>query len=346
MSDDLKKASTIVDQFGLPGARVSPLGHGLINRTFLVQTDQSERFVLQQVNAIFPTAINRDIDALTKHLAAHGLPTPEIVSTKTGHLWVNDHDDIWRLLTFIEGQSHDALTNTGQAFEAGKLLARFHHAASDLNHKFANLRLGVHDTARHLQALEKALVTHTAHRCYLEVADIAGEILEYAKSLPALPETPDRIVHGDPKINNILFEAGTDKAICLVDLDTITRMPLPLELGDAFRSWCNPAGEDERAGEFSSELFAQSLAGYREAAEGWITSKEWSAILPATETILVELAARFCADALNESYFGWDPESFAGRSEHNQVRAMGQLSVARSLVAQKPALQTIVDKLI
>jgi hypothetical protein len=42
-------------------------------------------------------------------------------------------------------------------------------------------------------------------------------------------------------------------------------------------------------------------------------------------TIMIELAARFCADALNESYFAWDPVRFPSRSEHNRVRAEGQL---------------------
>ena len=159
--------------------------------------------------------------------------------------------------------------------------------------------------------------------------------------LPELPVTPDRIVHGDPKINNILFGHDSDEAICLVDLDTITRMPLPLELGDAMRSWCNPASEDDRYGEFSAPLFRDAVTGYAEVADGWIERAEWSAIVHATQTILVELAARFCADALNESYFGWNPERFSSRTEHNQARAAGQLTVAESLVAQSADLEAI-----
>jgi len=110
-------------------------------------------------------------------------------------------------------------------------------------------------------------------------------------------------------------------------------------LGDALRSWCNPAGEDRRSGVFSPELFAGALRGYLAATSGWIKPAEQAAILPATLTIIVELAARFCADALNESYFGWDSERYASRSEHNQVRAAGQLALARSCAEQYSALE-------
>ena len=120
-------------------------------------------------------------------------------------------------------------------------------------------------------------------------------------------------------------------------------MPLPLELGDAMRSWCNPASEDDSYGEFSASLFRHAMEGYADVARGWIEPAESSAIVDATRTILVELAARFCADALNESYFGWNPERFASRTEHNQVRAAGQLTVSESLVAQRRDLDAIIS---
>jgi Ser/Thr protein kinase RdoA (MazF antagonist) len=336
--------SAVLAEYGLETAVVSPYGNGLINQTWLIEDENQARFVLQRVNSIFPPAINQDIDVVTKRLAKQGFPTTRIVPTTHGALWVDNQQETWRLLTYVDGVSHDALTTARQAREAGALLARFHKAVADMDHHFANLRLGIHDTTMHLRLLEETLDEKTAHPQYPVVSRLGREILEIARSLPRLPRLPDRIVHGDPKINNIIFEPATDKALCLIDLDTISRMPLPLELGDAFRSWCNVAGEDGRAGEFSADLFAASIEGYSDEARGWILPREWSAIIPATEIILIELSARFCADALNESYFGWDPAKFSSRSEHNQVRAAGQLAVARSLATQRKQLQEIVEK--
>ena len=343
MVDDRNTAQSVLDHYGLGEAHLSPLGNGLINQTWSVDNGGSECFVLQQVNAMFPAAVNRDIDVLTRHLEAKGLLTCRLVPAISGTLWVEHENHVWRLLSRVDGVSYDALASAEQAREAGAVLGRFHRAVSDLDHDFANLRPGIHDTQHHLQFLEETLTNRTDHPEYAAVARVGRQILDIANSLPVLPQVPDRVVHGDPKVNNILFEPGGYRALCLIDLDTISRMPLPLELGDAMRSWCNPSGEDLRTGEFSAELFVPSVEGYAEHTREWISMEEWSSIVPATNIILVELAARFCADALNESYFAWEPEKFSTRSEHNQVRATGQLIEARSLLAQEKELKAIVQ---
>ena len=343
MVDDNNTAQSILANYGLETARISPLGNGLINQTWLVENGVSEHFVLQRVNSMFPAAINQDIDVLTRHIEAKGLTTCRLVPTNDGALWVEHEKGVWRLLSRVDGASRNALTSAAQAREAGVVLGQFHLAVSDLEHTFSNLRLGIHDTARHLRFLDETLRNRTQHPEYAAVSSLGREILDIAKSLPVLPQVPDRVVHGDPKVNNILFEAGGNRAICLVDLDTISQMPLPLELGDAMRSWCNPSGEDYWTGEFSAELFIPAIEGYAEQTRGWILPEEWSSIVPATHIILIELAARFCADALNETYFAWDPQKFATRSEHNQVRAAGQLTEARSLLAQEKELTAIVN---
>ena len=50
----------------------------------------------------------------------------------------------------------------------------------------------------------------------------------------------------------------------------------------------------------------------------------------------LELAVRFAADALDESYFGWDAGRFASRGDHNLVRARGQWSLHEAVVATRP----------
>jgi len=343
-TDDIAAARAALSAWGHESARLAPLGQGLINLTLRVTPARGPEFVLQRVNPVFPAAVNRDVDVVTRRLEEAGVGTARLVPTRSGALWVEYAAGVWRLQTWLPGLSREALAEPPQAEAAGRLLGRFHTALDGLAHAFANPRLGVHDTARHLQRLRDALEMHRSHRRYAQVAPLAAEILELAAALPALPPTADRIVHGDPKINNMLFDARSGEALCMVDLDTVGRMPLPLELGDAFRSWCNPAGENQRSGVFSAALFDAGLRGYAATAGAWITPAEQAAIAPATLTIIVELAARFCADALNENYFGWDAQRFASRSEHNQVRAAGQMSLARSCRSVYAQLQASVER--
>lgn len=332
----------VLAAFGAPGATLRPLGAGLINQTFVAEGPPHGRFVLQRLHPIFGPEVNDDIDAVTRHLAARGLVTPRIIRTTGGATWTAHDGGTWRALTWVDGVGLDRLGSPAEAREAGAVLARFHRAVGDLDHEFRNRRPGVHDTPRHLANLRRALDAHAAHRRYAEVAPLGRAILAAADALEPLPSLSPRIVHGDPKVNNILFTPDRARAICLVDLDTLARMPLPLELGDAFRSWCNPAGEDRARAAFSVELFAAAVAGYAQGMGGVVTPAEATAIVPATLTIYVELAARFCTDALEESYFGWNPREFPGRSEHNQVRAESQLTAARSLADQRAAAEAAV----
>ena len=116
-------------------------------------------------------------------------------------------------------------------------------------------------------------------------------------------------------------------------------MPVALELGDALRSWCNPATEDAASARFVRPFFEAAIEGYAEAAQGFLTPAEWSAIPRGALTITVELAARFCADALRESYFGWNRARYESASAHNQARTRGQLLLADGIRAELPALE-------
>jgi len=345
----LEVPKSILSAWNLSGCTVSPLGSGLINRTWLVSSGpvsgpDQHRYVLQQVNPIFPAVINEDIQVVTAHLRARGLVAPELLPTLDGRLWVDDAGGAYRLMTHVAGESHDRLASPAEAREAGHLLARFHRALADLHHEFRNQRLGVHDTERHLGVLCQALIDHAAHRDIAAIRPLATEILQLADALPRLPAPPDRIVHGDPKINNLLFDTATGRALCFIDLDTLGRMPLHLELGDAFRSWCNPKGEDSPRSAFALDLFTAAVDGYAAVAKGWITPEESAAIVPGTLTIYVELAARFCADALRESYFGWDAQRFPSRSAHNQARAASQITAARALWDARGAAEEVVRR--
>src|SRR5881394_97672 len=333
--------AAVLDAFELASAPLERAVSGLINPTWYVRSRAGAQLVLQRLNPIFPAEVNLDIAAVTCHLAAKGVLTPTLFPSRFGQLWFEHDGSLWRVLTRIEGVTRDALEAPEQAREAGRVLAEFHRAVADLDHVFRSRRLGVHDTARHLRTLRDALHEFRAHRDFESVRPLAERVLALAADLPALPAAPDRIVHGDPKISNVMFAAQGHRALCLIDLDTLARMPVALDLGDALRSWCNPATEDAANARFARPLYAAAVEGYAAAARGLLTREEWSALADATLTITVELAARFCTDALRERYFRWDESRYASASEHNQARTRAQLTIAETLRAELPALREL-----
>lgn len=338
----LALATAAAAHFAPVVTRIEPINSGLINRTFRVTTADGATAILQCVNPIHAPTVHFDIAAVTAHLERHGVRTPTLLPTTKGTVWLELDTRIWRMLSYIDGATRSQVRRAAEARSAGGLLARFHVALLDYPGPLHNSRLGVHDFNRHIAHLRQTLTTQREHPRYQRVIPLAERILDYSRELPSLPKLPDRLVHGDPKISNFIFRPESDDAVCLVDLDTLARMPLAFELGDALRSWCNPSGEDNARGEFSVELLRAAIEGYATIARDRIDHDEWRAFIAGTLRIQIELAARFCADALNESYFGWDPARHASRGEHNEVRAAGQLATALSLAAQRGAAEEIV----
>ena len=106
-------------------------------------------------------------------------------------------------------------------------------------------------------------------------------------------------------------------------------------MGDAWRSWCNRAGEDEPQAVLDLDVFRASLDGYRHGLGRALDHGERAGLLLGIEWVSLGLAARFAADALREEYFGWDSRRFTGRGEHNLVRARGQWSLHQLLAASR-----------
>lgn len=317
---------------------------GLINGTWMVTGG-----VLQWVNPIFSHDVNRDIAAITGHLAGRGMPTPVLLPGDGGRLWLEDPDGgCWRMLTFIPGRTISRITDPATAAAAGRLVGRFHAALSDCEHTFIAPSRDIHNTPLRMAALQEALADHPEHALRGEVNPLAEAILtgwsDWVARWGAPGALPKRVCHGDLKVSNIRFAAGSLDGLCMVDLDTLCRQSLSVELGDAWRSWCNPAGEDDpTAATFAIEHFEASALAWMSEAPA-LSGEERESLAAGVERICLELAARFCADALNNSYFREDRARWPEVGRHNLLRTQGQLSLAAAAAKHRAACEAILRR--
>lgn len=323
-------------------ARFTRYGTGLINETFLAE-GPTGKTIVQRMHPMFAPEINHDIEAVTAHLAARGVNTPRVLPTLGGERWLIDDDGggprPWRALSWVEHERvYDKVRSAEVARSGAAMVGSFHRAMSDFSGIYRAARQGVHDTPRHLANLRAALGAHPDHRFHAEVSRMADALLASAERIDFVPPMRARNAHGDLKISNLLFD-GADRCVCLVDLDSVSQMPLALELGDAMRSWCNPAGEDATSTEVDLEVFQALVSGYASTARDEVSDEERDALVSGFAQIALELTARFLADTLNERYFGWNAERFDSRGAHNLTRARGQWALFEATTRSRATLE-------
>jgi Ser/Thr protein kinase RdoA (MazF antagonist) len=356
----------IANSFNHSGSikNVQPLGSGNINDTFLIKKNEPEEssFVLQKINTqVFsqPELIMQNMAVLNDHVQTkqkqpkcdRQWQLPAVIKTKTGKNYTCQEDNsFWRAISFIDNsESVDTITNSEQAEEIGIALGIFHDLISDLApEKLADTLPGFHITPIYLKQYQKILAHNTVadspekQFCleFVENRQHLAYVLENAKSTGKIPL---RLMHGDPKVNNVLFDKNTKKAISVIDLDTIKPGLIHYDIGDCLRSGCNLRGEETQDWEqvnFDLDLCENILQGYLQAAKTFLTPNDYQYIYSAIRLIAFELGLRFFSDYLaGNVYFK------VNYPEHNLMRALVQFKLTQSIESQDKRINQIIAQL-
>ena len=362
----LKKAFEAAGCFG-QGRNVfglERLGDGHINDTFLVvfAGGRPRRYVLQRLNRqVFPQPeqIMANLRVLADHLAGrfigkvHKSPDSWVVvgpvSTSDGRDYFIDSDNnFWRMLSYVDGAtSFDRVRDGGQAREAGRALGFFHRLVWDLDPALlADTLPGFHVTPNYLADYDRVLQQPVRQISSVD-EEYCARLIEGQRSLaPVLEDAARqgllsvRVIHGDPKLNNIMFDEKTGRAVSMVDLDTVKPGLLHYDIGDCLRSCCNPAGDNlEKLADvrFDPELCRNLLAGYFAEMAPLLTDADYEFIYLAVKLLAFELGLRFFTDHLmGDVYFKVDHRG------HNLQRAMGQFRLMTSIESSEALIRNIV----
>jgi Ser/Thr protein kinase RdoA (MazF antagonist) len=307
-----------------------PIPVGLINETYRVKT-ASGLYILQKLHPIFAPAVNADILAVTDYLSKKKFVTPRLIKTDSGDLWALEDNQCWRMISYVEGHTFDQIKNPDLAYSAGRLVGRFHKALFDFEYDYRSIRSNVHDTPVYLERLERNLAQNPNHPYFERVSNIGHRLIKDARKIPNLWKLPARHSHGDLKISNVIFNSKQE-AVCLIDLDTLGKMPWALEMGDAFRSWCNQQGENQSNSIFDQAIYEATLKGYQEETWDCWTKTEKESLIHGIKLVPLELCSRFLIDIFEDHYWKWDTEKFETRAEHNWVRAMSQWTLYEDIL--------------
>ena len=346
-------AAGVADRFALPAPadNVEPYGDGLINSTFLVTAD-GVRYILQRINELVfpdPERIMSNLSVLQGHLATRadsGLRIPALIPARNGLPFVRGEDGgTWRLMEFIPNTRGLArIGNLEQAREVGRILARFHVFVSDLSaDRLAVTLPGFHITPSYLDRFARVLAECTATQ-HDEIAQTIAFVTKRQAHAGALEEArrqgriPVRIIHGDPKLDNILFDRVTDRAVSLIDLDTVQPGLVHYDLGDCLRSCCNRGGGSmETSASFDLDLCRAILEAYAGEAGGMLNTAEIGLLFDAIRLIPFELGLRFLTDHLEGNRYFRVTEP-----GQNLRKARGQFALVEDIEGKEREIRRIV----
>ncbi len=343
--------------FGGPPTAVEPLGGGHINDSFRVAAPGGT-FLLQRLNpSVFPhgIAVMENVANVTRHLAARipsrGSPwrMPVLVPTVDGAAWATDEwGALWRAFPFLEGVTTTGRAETpAQARETARAFGAFIGLLADYDGPPLHETIrGFHDTALRFAQLEEAARRDPRRRLAgsrLELDALLAErqVAEVLPPLVAAGTLPRRPVHNDAKISNVLFDAATDAAVSVIDLDTVMPGLVLHDVGDMLRSMAAAGEEDDRElprMEARPAFVAAVAEGFLETAGAALAPAERERLVFAGRLITLEQAVRFLADHLaGDRYYR------VHRAGHNLERARAQLALYRSLTRQEEALAALIS---
>ena len=318
-------------------AAVTPLGEGHINDTYLARipgadsptgTEPSNegtgKRVLQRINQrVFrdPQLLMENVALASAHLNRKRSGwTPALIPARDGRLWAELDGEVWRLWSHIDGRSLSRLASNAQAEAAGRAFGRTRRWLQDIK--------GLHQREvipGFLQLPHYLAAYDAGPKAEPELA----AYIEGHRSLSNRFRQPNGYIHGDCKVDNLIFDAD-DEVAAVLDLDTLMWGHWAWEFGDLVRSTLDSAVRPAR--------FAAVAKGYLAEAD---VQAEVDDLIFAPRYLAFMLGLRFLTDHLQgDRYF----KVRAGGE--NRQRALAQFRLLQALEAEESALRDCAAKVL
>ena len=351
-----QKLKEITKCFQLDGSLRSfeRYGCGHINTTWLLYTERGTRYILQKINRhVFRNvpALMQNVEAVTCFLAqASEDPrgSLRLVPTALGFSYHQDEEgEYWRIYRFVEDSICLQQARTPADFyESAIAFGTFQQMLKDFPVNTLTPTIPrFHDTADRYRIFRETLAADPMGRA----AQISSEIafaLEREGEADAIVSRlvsgalPLRVTHNDTKLNNVMLDAASGRALCVIDLDTVMAGSSLYDFGDSIRFGAASAAEDEQdldRVEVRLDLFEIFTRGYLKACPD-LTELERKLLPLGAKLMTLECGVRFLTDYLDGDHY------FAiHRPSHNLDRCRTQFRLVSDMERKWEALHAIVE---
>ena len=324
---------------------IKPIGSGLVHQTYLVKG--KKQYVLQRINtSIFkaPELIAQNIKACKDYLR-HSHPEYLFVGfipTKNNLSYATFNGQFWRLTPFVESSiTLDLLNKPALAYEAAKAfgqLAKYLNGVS--TESFEDSIPNFHNLSYRFEQFQEALENGNSERIKQSKVLIdfylnQKRIVDVFNEIKVEGLFPTRIQHHDTKINNVLLDKDSHKALAICDLDTLMPGYFISDLGDMVRTYTSAENEDSTnwdAIKVRPAYYNALMQGYLSEMEDSLTVLEKDSLFYAGEFMIYMQGLRFFSDYLMDDVYypvKYDLHNF--NRAKNQMLLLESLQLSRSL---------------
>ena len=355
MDADLK---CTLSAFKLDGTPLScePYGQGHINQTKLVTTDKNKLYIIQKINEnTFPDieGLMNNISGVTEHIRSKSSDpraSMRLIQTEDNKSWLRNDAGAWRVYEYVEGTIALQAAETPEDFyESAVGFGKFQTMLSDFPVECLTETIkNFHNTPDRYRIFKETLRRDPLGRA----KDVQREIdyilskEEEMSQLQILRDEnglPSRVTHNDTKLNNVLFDEKTRKAVCVVDLDTVMPGLAAYDFGDSIRFGAATAKEDEKI----LDLVTMDLGLYECFTKGFVsectalTKDEILSFPLGAKIMTMECGVRFFTDYLDgDNYFT------IHRDGQNLDRARTQFKLVSDMDNKWDEMRRIIEKYI
>lgn len=312
---------------------------------------KEKNYIVQSINTYAfknPVQVMENIDKVTEYIHAKDPKRCALHFQRTQEEknYFFDESGFWRLFNFVPSNTYSSTSNLKVIRNAGAAFGDFQTMLSDFDASVLHETIpNFHNTKKRYEKLEEDMAADPLGR----VAKVRQEldwllsVKEMACRLTQMQEDgvlPLRVTHNDTKINNVLFDAQTDEALVVIDLDTVMPGLVGHDFGDAIRFAANFVEEDcpdaEKAG-VDMDVFRAFAEGFLSKTGKDLTDPEIDTLGLSCFVLSCELATRFLDDyILGDVYFK------INYPEHNLVRTRCQIALAKDILQRLPEMERVI----
>ena len=348
---NLDEISNAINNFKVKGEvrGAIPYGNGHINDTFQVisvdENGKEHKYIIQTVNTnVFkePEKVMENIQSVTEFLKDKVSSKREVLRlVKTF-----EHGYFWRMYKFVKDSICLDRPNKDEFYECALAFGNFQKLLSDFPAETLHETIpDFHNTVKRYENFLKAVEENKSGR-----ADNVKEEIEFVKQRADFysvlidsnksGKLPLRVSHNDTKSNNVMLDAETHKALCVIDLDTIMPGFSVTDFGDAVRFGASTADEDEkdlRRVNFDIEMFSIYVKGFLDGCGGSLPNDEIMLLPEGAKMMTIECGMRFLTDYIDgDTYFK------TAYNEHNLDRCRTQFKLVSDMENNWDELKSIV----